>query len=447
MKIESIHSHRSSPLTPYPNKEKETAIEVEAIDLHPSGQLPSVFGLFSIPQYFASSLSSLAKAHSFNDKESKLDTRLRITTLPINLTLSLWRGISLILQTNIFLHLCDVKFFTNPLMLAGINIAGLVLCVVELVFETVSLARQVRFLKRYDFNLVDKIQALLSIQDPVKKRELMVSCCKKLKSHKIALDSPSLQKTLTHLEHSLHSHAPLSKILLEAQAIFQEVQTALLEHQLTQLEEKYLLLTKNKTSTIQHVADKTLPPEETVISLQKKELTVKMGKLARRVQPWLAQEMQNTLSPILSKLRSKNTLEQKAGRILAQELLTNLKAQGQKKALVHVLSIITLALTAAAFIGLLASCPPAIPMVLFLIGGAFSISSYLMQYGTLKHKGWVFSWTDCIPDGLKMVSKVAFNKICGSFEWLGEHMHSLSTRAHGIIGEPMRNERIKIIAQ
>lgn len=393
----------------------DASLVVAALTIRPNavGRLPGPLNLLLLPFDLIYTASALIKAKSLGDTEGELDATLRLSTLPLNALSSISSVITALFQLGTFASYVRVTLSSihfSPNFLASMNIVGLILCAVETVIEALAVDRQVNFLSKFHLNSVEKIDNDLKEIDPKKKRKLLAQSCSHL-CHKKGLSlSSDLIAKLKRLELMLlFAGSADTEILSQAESALHEASKQILQTDAESLQEKYLIITSAEKQKIENLAKRRFPkapPEKIAKEIANSSLEilkVKSNNLARRVEPWCAQELSSKLAFLLKNMQSSDpTLREKATTEV-KEILSLTKIQAKKYLIYHIVSLCVFIASAAVFIALLASCPPLIPVFFLGAIGLVSSISYILYTGSINQKGWKFSASDCIPSPIKYV--------------------------------------------
>lgn len=113
----------------------------------------------------------------------------------------------------------------------------------------------------------------------------------------------------------------------------------------------------------------------------------KMFPLARRIRPWLVQEITRTLSE-----HPEGISQEKVN-----EWMGLIEVQIIKKIVLHVLALTTITILGVGLALALVGAAPLVSVILLSIAPVFTAAQYLFEYGFLDKPGWEFSWINCVP--------------------------------------------------
>ncbi len=370
--------------------------------------LPSALNLITIPYDFICNIFSLIRSYAIQDKEARLDARLRLYSLPLNALASLGYVGTFCMQLGSILGIngaLQTPLLSSKTILYHLNFAALAVSAIEIVFESINIHRQKKFLTYLSHSLVDKVDAFLEESNPkIKKKKLLQVL--DLLLEKNELFPLNIQNSLRHLNNPSNEHISEETLQL-SQDVLKKVSKMLLLKEANKIQSKYLKISSQEFKRIERIARSRLPSgtdlqiEDEIFDLQNKLLKTKFNQLCKRVSPWCAKDLSEKLEPALKKLRSKEAHISEEGKKEVKELLTLCDIQAKKILIVHIVSLIIFvgcAITSAAVIAL---CPPMLPVVALTTLGIISSINFLAYHGTINQRGWRFSVVDCIPYFIK----------------------------------------------
>lgn len=408
MKINSI-----KPPSFFSTAKTEEMLPGPSLEPTTVARLPGALNLLHFPFDLISTTSALIKAKSMGDKEAEIDATLRLSSLPLNALSSLSDFATFLVQVGTLVSYIRGTLFSlrfSPNFLASMNIVGLILCFIESIVEGLAIKRQVNFLSHFHLNTSDKIEKYFTETDPIKKKNQLLAACHTL-CHTEGLPlSPELLSSVRRLEMTLKLSSSTSQELLErADAAMHEAHQQILRSDAEYIRSEFLTLSSSEKEKMEKIAHRKF----TAASKEKIEqgaregklemLTVKSNSLARRVAPWCTKEISERLTPLLEQLKSADPKIRKEAEVQMKEILATTKVQAKKYLAYHIVSLVVFIASAAAYIALLSSCPPLIP--LFLLGGIGFVSSasYLLHLGSIEQRRWRFSVQDCVPPFIQAI--------------------------------------------
>ena len=213
----------------------------------------------------------------------------------------------------------------------------------------------------------------------------------------------------------------------------------------TDLRDHYFTVSKTRMGKIEEYVQKNLSHLSPNEQKERKEAIVqenlfkRESTLARRVQPWLAKEIEETLPGIITNLQSDVASKRDQAAIKTDALYKQVKIQAQKKLLVHSLGILAVLTTLAGLMCSLIACPLLVPILLLVIAGVASIARYAVHAGYLDSKGWNFDAGNCIPQFVKnLYHKIFTEKVKPMVQgplYSPSQLHFMDfTPSHGING-------------
>jgi hypothetical protein len=197
---------------------------------------------------------------------------------------------------------------------------------------------------------------------------------------------------------------------------------------LAYLKHTYLQVSPEKLAEIDSYVREKLPGASADAIEQKKNklvdanLQINKNDLIRRVHPWLASEIENSLPELIEGLQSAQPAQRKETAEKASALFNDIKIQNQKNLIIHTIGLIAVVITLAGLIAGCIACPAIIPFVLLIIGSVFATARYYLHHGLMDSKGWKFSVSNCIPSAAKWIYK----KITGAGEILTKPPETIS---------------------
>lgn len=392
------------------------------------GRLPGIASIFFFPFDFVYNIFKLSKATALGDKEAILETKIRLSSLPINFFGSTCSVLTMLYQLSNFFKAYKIDFISIPFGRAAIlafNISGLILSTIECVVEMIAIKRQVNFLKHIHVKNLPNFEKFINEKDiEVKRNGLLKAVNNILETPDLPISS-TLKNKLINLKTVLSSKEDTSQSILNiAIEALDQATVDLLIHDAEYLNDKYLCLTENEIDKIKSIVKKSFAgsSQETIATKIKETqtnwLNVKSNNLARRVAPWCAVELNDKLAPILIGLKSFNPEVKKQAIAEMKELLATTEIQAKKFLILHCVSLAIFAISACVAIASLAVCPPLIPFIGITTIFIASTVSYIAHEGMIKQRGWKFCAADCIPDFIKNCSiKITqtFNSVVRQF--------------------------------
>jgi hypothetical protein len=323
--------------------------------------LPGATNLFFAPYDFYQALKAFRKAHKINDVEGMYENGLRTIQAPISfgqaaLELS-WFAISrgmTFLKTIQNTNTPPLLSIAGP-VLKSITAAAFILCAIEGIIEAVGLIRSFQFYRKiYPFD-IENLKSELS------------------------------RDILENLEENIY----LTKM--------------------QNIRKKYFHISAKKLREINHCIQNKFnhltleEKKEKQAQIIQSHFDIKKNKLVRRVHPWLADEIEKSLTPVIEDLRDPKHGKREKAKEKAAAIFKDIQIQSQKKLLIHTIGLLAVLITIAGLIAGCCACPLLIPCLLLAIGTMLSLLRYYLYWGLMQCKGWNFSVGNCIPDYIKKI--------------------------------------------
>ncbi len=316
-----------------------------------STNVPGLSNIFFAPYDLYHEMNALSAAYKIDDREAVVDKSLKTMQTPFSFSNALMQFSVYVINAGVFLKTFDNAGFAPILALTSplsklITATGFVICMLEGLFESLGLARSAELYK--DIYLSDK--------EELKNKFVNTQAEFLAEMHRtyLQISSDEMQEIDDYVKNKL-SDLPEEK----------------------QNERKNLIIQSN--------------------------LEVKKSALIRRVQPWLANRIEETLPQILENVYSPYRTDAEEAKEKVESLFNNIKIQTEKNLLIYSVGLLAVLFTIA---GLLAQCIVVhfvIPVILLGIGGILAISRGLMYLGLKDTEGWDFSVENCIPDTIKTI--------------------------------------------
>lgn len=316
-----------------------------------STNVPGLTNIFFAPYDLYHELNALSAAYKIDDREGVVENGLRVIEAPFSISNAFMKLSVYAINAGTFFKTLDNPNFAPILAISSplsklIALTGFVICVIEGVFEFIGLI--------YSADLYKDIY-MSEIEGP-----------------------KETQENIRHLF--------LSKLYQEYFQIQSEEMKEI---------DNYV---KNKLS--EHSTEEQNKRKNFIIQAN---LDLKKSALIRRIQPWLANQIEETLPQILTDLQSAYKIKADQAKEKAESLFNNVKIQTEKNMLIHSVGVFAVLFTIA---GLIAECVLLhfmVPTLLLLIGGALAIARGMLYLGLKDSEGWNFSVEKCIPDTIKEI--------------------------------------------
>ena len=259
-------------------------------------------------------------------------------------------------------------------------IFSLILCIIEGSFDAVGLSRSAEFSTLFDFKMLKNLALFRNAKDDKERYQALCSLLSLIKGKKSQWES----------------------VYGKEQEI-EELSSAILSKNLRDMQKRYLVLSKEGVEQVtKRVLEKEShrSPEEQkeLLALRLKEaLNNKYKKLARRVRPWMADEINEKIPSILKGLESASCEDRKLAINQGFELMETVRIQNRKKQIIHVIGIICMTLSIAYCIGMMVAAPPVALIVLGILITFVGLGRFLLFSGSLDTRGWHFSKKNLLP--------------------------------------------------
>ena len=362
---------------------------------------PGITNAFFIPYDLFCTLKALVHAIKKFDEEEFVDSFFRLNGLPPSLMYVLGGSAFYAKLFGIFNHI------PLALTLSGMTVGGGLLCVFELIVESISLLRQKRFEQKHHFEPLSALRTLLfdlpthpkKIVRTIEKIEQFVKKNRRNRSiNRNAINT--LQKWIASAyQKKTGNPEELLKYVKESSPLLKAVTKKILTDHLENIHDTYLSITNQEIEAIENMLlmkapnlkqKETAPLEEKAL---RDLLIKKQTKLARRIRPWLVQETNQALPLLIPKIRADDARSLKEGLQLSEEIWI----QSKKKKIAHLLAILTLLFAMISLACLLITSPVAIPYVVSGVAFTFGCLRFGLFSGTLDSRGWTFEPKKMLP--------------------------------------------------
>lgn len=297
---------------------------------------PGCLNIIWVPMMFMDTFNGWMLAIATGDREGQIDSSLRLASMPLSIVHAISATLTLLVQLGSEIH-ASLTGILEPIIRAiPTLIFGLVICIIEGIYEIICVVRSIVLIEN--------------------------------------LSTETDQDLARSLEY-LHAN--------------------------------YFSLNQSEVERIEGIVRSKFDGDrwdEERLKMQESLLDVKRTNLERRVRPWCGGAVQASVNRLLGALRNPPDLDDGSYRAVyeanvleARALVQMVKDQGKKELIIHIVGILTLAISAAGFILSMIACPALIPILLLAVGGAMSTISYFFGRGVLDHAGWDFDWRAAFP--------------------------------------------------
>jgi hypothetical protein len=340
LKLENYYSNSFNYETkPIHNKTKNR--NLIKVDNPSNSHFPGLSQLFFAPLTIIYTIPEFIRASSKGDMEGTLDAILRLSRANFSFAYAFMMASSYATQ---FFSLYEISF-VKQIHTLSCPILGIVLSTLEMLYEGWSLIKIREF--KNQFHVID-----LST------------------SHKKASKS---------------------------------TKNKLLKKDIKFLNRQYLKVNSNEKVKIENYIQKKFKNEPYQWENKFNEISdtflkIKKSDLARRVRPWLVEEIDQRLPKVLENIKDPNPEVRKKAIERAKELMTQLDTQCQKRILIHLLGLLALTFTMAAFILAIAGAPFLTVTLFFVVAAIIGFSRYTFAKGYLDSRGWKFRVENFPPE-------------------------------------------------
>lgn len=384
--------------------------------------LPSIFNLVTLPIDFISTIFSLKKAIEIGDKEAEAEASHRLTSLPLNMAGSLTSLATFLYQIGTYFKGAKnaiLKLNIPTQILSKLNVIGFALSAIESIIELCAVKRLKNQLGQFHLNTEEKISTYFNEVDPTKKRKLLTESLNALTQNMDLPISSTLREQLIDIKRDLDSSINPSENTIDlVEKALHQASRELLIADAESMQKKYLKIAHSLHKKILKAVSRQIGHRSTKDEIKSKAkeiehriLEVKINKLARRVSPLAANELKDRLPGLLRKAKHGNDTAKAKALKEIKGLLQDAKIQTKKYLITHIISLCIFAATTVISVALMVGCPPTIPAIIMINLSLVSTINYLAERGTIKQKGWKFSFFDALPTPIQWIC----NKTAGIF--------------------------------
>jgi hypothetical protein len=375
--------------------------------------LPGITNLFYAPYEFFNSMKAIRDAEQIHDYEGLFENGLRAASTHFNFINSLAQLAWYALKGGIFFKVIS-NTLKNPLLTLSIytSVLGFIICFIEGVLAIHGLIRTKQFFLENYLPELESFKKILNISDPVRRRQTLSESLENF------LQQPQLPiKVKNEIEPFLRAKNYSNEEFFNFSSnLLNQIEENVFLTKLHQLQQTYLQVSSEELNKIDTYVKNNYYKLSAAEQIEKKAIIVnanlkkKKNDLIRRVQPWLANEIEQTVPEMIQNLQSTDSVKRKGAKEKAAEIFDNIKIQSHKKFLIHSVSLAAVLMTIA---GLILSCtayPFFIPFIVLAIGFVLAITHYYLNQGLIDSKGWAFNIENCIPSRIKAIYKKITSK-------------------------------------
>ncbi len=367
----------------------------EVLEVDPFPRYPGAMNFFCIFQDFWVRAGHLRSAIKSSDMEGEQDSLISTLSTPLILATSTFITLDYLSMLGWISH--PISIFLNPL-----HIFSVILCIIEGSFDAVGLSRSAEFSSLFDFKMLKNLALFRKTKEEKKRNQALCSILSLVKGKKSQFESVYGKEQTGTLLNCL-SDLKVGIDRLEGEQKMEELSRAILSKNLCDMEKNYLHLSEEGVELVakrvlEKERHKSPEEQEELLALRLKEaLNNKYKKLARRVRPWMADEINGKIPSILNGLKSLSCEEQKLATDQGFELMEMARIQNRKKQIIHVIGIICMTLAIAFFIGVMVGTPLTTLIVLGVLVTLVGFGRFLLFSGWLDTRGWHFSKKSLLP--------------------------------------------------
>lgn len=355
--------------------------------------------LLYIPTDVYYTMKALIDGIKRGENEEITDATTRMIGIPMNVTSA--SGI-------VIGYLARFGFITKvSTFISGATIiAGLLLCVFEGIVDEVSYKRQSRFEKKFDFEFLSLLRNMVDYQQNSRSHLAIDYMPEFLQQHPEMLEhlfgaeqGKIVKDLMSEIRGEVKKQPHLTpSILNHYRPALEEINRQALISNLQRLRDKYLQVHSNEMIEIHDRLAEQGIEKDALISAMYKEFQnlsiIKKKKLARRIRPWMVDEANQTIDPLLKGIVEKDPAAIREGLKLADDMY----AQSQKKQLAHILGMAALIIAGLSLLAMSIAMPAAIPYILAGVAMTVGLARAGVFLGSLDSRGWTFEPQKMLPE-------------------------------------------------
>ncbi len=384
-------------------------------DIIGPANVPSTFGLFTSPLTFYEAAKEAHDAQKNADHETMLDTGIQFVAQPLTAFYSLINIAHYIASALLFFSVIARSESLRILSFSS-GLIGSAICVLQGLFESVSLSRTIRFRKNMNYDLVERLESIDKLADRLKANERPANLLEAMTKIQAFIASPKHKNELISIM-GKESFNALTELLESGRKEY--IQTIKIDNITTTVFQKGLELLDNQArrplyrKNMRHIAAMINPSDKQLMRIGKKineayhngspdsapkykekfDDSIKSIKnanfkrLARRIQPWLAAEIRDCETLIIDGLKDPNQATKDQTYKLVGRLLQLTDEQTKKLVITNICGIAAVAFYIPAIV-----CFP-----LLAISALFGAARYIISAGYLGSRGWEFRKENLVP--------------------------------------------------
>lgn len=390
--FESTHFHNGDETA-----EDLTVYEGGAVSNYAGGS-----NLLYIPADVYYTMKALIDGIKRGENEEITDATMRMIGIPMNVTSA---------SGTVIGYLAGFGLITKvPWYIGGITlITGLLLCVFEGVVDGVSYRRQARFEKKFDFEFLSHLRHMIDFQKNQLSRTAIDCMPELLEQHPEMVErlfgaeqGKIVKELMTEIRDEVQKQPHLTpSILNHYRPALEEISRQALIPNLQKLRDDYLQVHSSEMKEIHdRLSGQGLEKDELISAMYEefKNLSItKKKKLARRIRPWMVDEANQTIDPLLKGVVEKDPGAIREGLKLADDVY----AQSAKKQLVHILGMAALLIAGLSLLAMAIAMPATIPYILAAVAMTVALARAGVFSGTLDSRGWSFEPQKMLPEFIR----------------------------------------------
>lgn len=310
--------------------------------------LPGVGNLYYAPRELLKCAEAFSTAKQIEDKEGIVTNGLRASAFPFTFTNALSQLAWYVLKIGLYFNIIS-STLTQVVVPLSIYISGLgfIMCAIEGILEIYGLVKTKHFYSdQFPSDLKKRFNS------PESEKNSYIERLKNLQQTYLQISPESIDKIEADVKHKFPDRSP----------------------------------------------DEQQKIKERIVDGHLKK---KKSDLIRRIDHWLADEIQENASQVLQDLQSSNPLKSQEAQDKTAEIFKNIKTQSIKKFLIHAIGLAAVLIAVVGLILCCVHCPFFIPIILLMIGAGLSLTRYYLNLGFMNSKGWEFNSENCLPSFLK----------------------------------------------
>lgn len=315
---------------------------------------PGMASPLSLIPVFADATRDFFKAVKSGNKELIVEHLISAFNMPIGIASGIEQLISIL-----FLLIAGISYTALKIQA---YVLGLVFLAVELALEVSRLIRIISFNSKNHIGIAHTLLKALNSANNI--REFTTQ------------NFYDLEKFIPRGE--------LSKFKGKAD----QLQQMILDKTLSRIYNHYFELSPDEVQELSIISDR-----EALKDLATLKFQMKLDSLSRKVRPWIVKELYSYIVPFKESRFEPISIEH------GTFLIDIMHEQSKKTILVHIVGLIALAIAVISIVLSFILCPPALPIVLTVIGLTLEFGRYFAPTAFLDEPTWRWNLTSCLPGG------------------------------------------------